>query len=89
MFIGKQPISVAESTRVLPFILHQVFAFSLIAITWHRFNIATELTERCKNEGELGLVGILVWLRFMACRQLTWNKNYNVKPRCAFFKLSV
>ncbi|KAF7137206.1 hypothetical protein RHSIM_Rhsim07G0213400 [Rhododendron simsii] len=47
----------------------------------HRFNIATELTERCKNEGELGLISILVWLRFMACRQLTWNKNYNVKPR--------
>ncbi|XP_057975075.1 alpha-glucan water dikinase 2 isoform X2 [Malania oleifera] len=47
----------------------------------HRFNIAAELTERCKSEGELGLVGILVWLRFMACRQLTWNKNYNVKPR--------
>ncbi|KAI8548466.1 hypothetical protein RHMOL_Rhmol07G0275800 [Rhododendron molle] len=47
----------------------------------HRFNIATELTERCKNEGELGLIGMLVWLRFMACRQLTWNKNYNVKPR--------
>lgn len=47
----------------------------------HRFNIATELTERCRNEGELGLIGILVWLRLMACRQLTWNKNYNVKPR--------
>ncbi|CAN6584231.1 unnamed protein product [Malus baccata var. baccata] len=47
----------------------------------HRFNIATELTERCKSEGEFGLVGILVWLRFMSCRHLTWNKNYNVKPR--------
>ncbi|XP_058080446.1 alpha-glucan water dikinase 2-like isoform X2 [Magnolia sinica] len=47
----------------------------------HRFNIATELTGRCRNEGELGLIGILVWMRFMACRQLTWNKNYNVKPR--------
>ncbi|KAJ9187005.1 hypothetical protein P3X46_002505 [Hevea brasiliensis] len=47
----------------------------------HRFNIATELTERCKFEGESGLIGILVWLRFMACRHLTWNKNYNVKPR--------
>ncbi|XP_042987360.1 alpha-glucan water dikinase 2 isoform X2 [Carya illinoinensis] len=46
----------------------------------HRFNIATELTERCKTE-ELGLIGILVWFRFMACRHLTWNKNYNVKPR--------
>ncbi|GLT60579.1 hypothetical protein SLA2020_333400 [Shorea laevis] len=47
----------------------------------HRFNIATELTERCKFEGELGLIGIFVWMRFMACRHLTWNKNYNVKPR--------
>ncbi|ERN14344.1 hypothetical protein AMTR_s00033p00208970, partial [Amborella trichopoda] len=47
----------------------------------HRFSIATDLIERAKNEGELGLVGMLVWLRFMACRQLTWNKNYNVKPR--------
>lgn len=47
----------------------------------HRFNIATGLTNRAKDEGELGLAGILVWMRFMATRQLTWNKNYNVKPR--------
>ncbi|XWS24004.1 hypothetical protein CRYUN_Cryun28dG0064000 [Craigia yunnanensis] len=47
----------------------------------HRFNIATELTERCKAEGELGLIGILFWMRFMICRHLTWNRNYNVKPR--------
>ncbi|XP_065024417.1 alpha-glucan water dikinase 2-like isoform X5 [Musa acuminata AAA Group] len=47
----------------------------------HRFNIATELMERCRHERELGLIGMLVWLRFMACRQLCWNKNYNVKPR--------
>jgi alpha-glucan,water dikinase len=47
----------------------------------HRYNIATGLTERAKNEGELAQAGILVWLRFMATRQLTWNKNYNVKPR--------
>ncbi|KAG0623205.1 hypothetical protein M758_3G156100 [Ceratodon purpureus] len=47
----------------------------------HRYNIATGLTERAKEEGELAQAGILVWLRFMATRQLTWNKNYNVKPR--------
>jgi alpha-glucan,water dikinase len=47
----------------------------------HRFSIATELTETAKFEGELGLAGILVWMRFMATRQLTWNRNYNVKPR--------
>lgn len=46
-----------------------------------RYNIATGLTERAKNEGELAQAGILVWLRYMATRQLTWNKNYNVKPR--------
>ncbi|XP_068639129.1 alpha-glucan water dikinase, chloroplastic-like [Aristolochia californica] len=47
----------------------------------HRFNIAADLTEWAKDFGELGLAGLLVWLRFMATRQLTWNKNYNVKPR--------
>ncbi|KAK9163424.1 hypothetical protein Syun_004326 [Stephania yunnanensis] len=47
----------------------------------HRFNIATELIEIYQNEGETALIGVLVWLRLMACRQLKWNKNYNVKPR--------
>ncbi|XP_006841018.2 alpha-glucan water dikinase, chloroplastic isoform X1 [Amborella trichopoda] len=47
----------------------------------HRFNIATDLTEWAKDQGELGLAGLLVWMRFMATRQLTWNRNYNVKPR--------
>lgn len=47
----------------------------------HRFNIAADLVEEAKDAGELGLAGILVWMRFMATRQLIWNKNYNVKPR--------
>ncbi|XWS69047.1 hypothetical protein CRYUN_Cryun04dG0146200 [Craigia yunnanensis] len=47
----------------------------------HRFNIASDLMEQAKDTGELGLAGILVWMRFMATRQLIWNKNYNVKPR--------
>ncbi|XP_004509565.1 alpha-glucan water dikinase, chloroplastic isoform X1 [Cicer arietinum] len=47
----------------------------------HRFNIASELIDEAKNAGQLGLAGILVWMRFMATRQLIWNKNYNVKPR--------
>ncbi|GAA0171245.1 kinase [Lithospermum erythrorhizon] len=47
----------------------------------HRFNIAADLVEDALNAGELGLAGILVWMRFMATRQLIWNKNYNVKPR--------
>ncbi|KAA8533188.1 hypothetical protein F0562_033279 [Nyssa sinensis] len=47
----------------------------------HRFNIAADLIDVAKNAGELGLAGILVWMRFMATRQLIWNKNYNIKPR--------
>ncbi|XP_038892070.1 alpha-glucan water dikinase, chloroplastic [Benincasa hispida] len=47
----------------------------------HRFNIAADLMDQAKDAGELGLAGILVWMRFMATRQLIWNKNYNVKPR--------
>ncbi|KAJ8548378.1 hypothetical protein K7X08_030847 [Anisodus acutangulus] len=47
----------------------------------HRFNIAGDLIEEATSAGELGFAGILVWMRFMATRQLIWNKNYNVKPR--------
>ncbi|KAG4116104.1 hypothetical protein ERO13_D12G149000v2 [Gossypium hirsutum] len=47
----------------------------------HRFNIASDLMDQAKDTGELGLAGILVWMRFMATRQLIWNKKYNVKPR--------
>ncbi|KAI3467562.1 hypothetical protein Pfo_024225 [Paulownia fortunei] len=47
----------------------------------HRFNIAADLMEQATNAGELGLAAILVWMRYMATRQLIWNKNYNVKPR--------
>nr|AIR93787.1 glucan water dikinase [Kalanchoe fedtschenkoi] len=47
----------------------------------HRFNIAADLVDQAVGAGELGLAGILVWMRFMATRQLIWNKNYNVKPR--------
>lgn len=28
-----------------------------------------------------GLVAVTVWLRFSSLRLLTWNRNYNVKPR--------
>lgn len=28
-----------------------------------------------------GLTALAVWLRLAAMRKLTWNRNYNVKPR--------
>ena len=33
------------------------------------------------SEEEASLVAILTWLRFSSSRLLTWNKNYNIKPR--------
>ena len=33
------------------------------------------------EEQEGALVAILTWLRFSSSRLLTWNKNYNIKPR--------
>ncbi|CAI0431048.1 unnamed protein product [Linum tenue] len=47
----------------------------------HRFNIASDLMDQAKEAGILGVAAIFVWMRFMATRQLIWNKNYNVKPR--------
>eukprot|EP00897_Mesotaenium_endlicherianum_P000721 jgi/Mesen1/1064/ME000123S00237 len=47
----------------------------------HRFNIGAGIVESAKGLGELGMAAVLVWYRYMATRQLTWNKNYNVKPR--------
>ncbi|GBG63702.1 hypothetical protein CBR_g39013 [Chara braunii] len=47
----------------------------------HRFNLAAGFLQAAKSEGELALAAVFIWLRFMATRQLIWNKNYNVKPR--------
>ncbi len=34
-----------------------------------------------RDDYDAALVAIAVWLRFSAARHLTWNRNYNVKPR--------
>jgi len=52
----------------------------------HRFNLCYDLLEqRPVGAGEAapleGLALIFVWLRFSAIRQLTWQRNYNTKPR--------
>ncbi|CEG01373.1 Pyruvate phosphate dikinase,PEP/pyruvate-binding [Ostreococcus tauri] len=53
----------------------------------HRFNLATSLLEKhcVKAESESkareAAAKIFVWLRYSATRQLTWQRNYNVKPR--------
>lgn len=55
-----------------------------VAFCMSSFNIAADLVDEAKNAGQLGFAGILVWMRFMATRQLVWNKNYNVKPRYSY-----
>ena len=34
-----------------------------------------------EDERQGGLAALVVWLRFSAARLLTWNRNYNIKPR--------
>lgn len=46
----------------------------------HRFNLCHDLLERAQDRVE-ALALLFVWLRFSAIRQLTWQRNYNTKPR--------
>lgn len=53
----------------------------------HRFNLARSLLEKYCVQGEdsakaqSAAAKIFVWLRYSSIRQLTWQRNYNVKPR--------
>jgi len=50
----------------------------------HRFQIAHTILSRILEDDGASGEGMLVlasWLRFSAARHLTWNRNYNVKPR--------
>ena len=38
-------------------------------------------TAMFKNDYDDALMALAVWLRFSAARHLTWNRNFNVKPR--------
>ena len=46
----------------------------------HRFNLCYDLLEQAAGNVE-ALALLYVWLRFSAIRQLTWQRNYNTKPR--------
>jgi alpha-glucan,water dikinase len=46
----------------------------------HRFNLCYDLLDRVRGNVN-GLALLYVWLRFSAIRQLTWQRNYNTKPR--------
>lgn len=46
-------------------------------------DLLDEALQRDTDDGALlaSVAAILVWMRFSAARHLTWNRNYNVKPR--------
>jgi alpha-glucan, water dikinase len=46
----------------------------------HRFNLCHDLLDRVRGNLD-GLALVYVYLRFSAIRQLTWQRNYNTKPR--------
>ncbi|MFO1487804.1 MAG: PEP/pyruvate-binding domain-containing protein [Verrucomicrobiota bacterium] len=46
----------------------------------HRFNLCHDLTGDIGDSRD-GWVTLFVWLRYSAIRQLTWQRNYNTKPR--------
>jgi alpha-glucan,water dikinase len=46
----------------------------------HRFNLCHDLLDRVRGSLD-GLALIYVYLRFSGLRQLTWQRNYNTKPR--------
>lgn len=46
----------------------------------HRINLCYDFLERIGHSTE-GLSLLYVWLRYSQIRQLTWQKNYNTKPR--------
>ena len=55
----------------------------------HRFNLASSLLEqKCSPQAAESVASaaaaaakIYVWLRYSSQRKLTWQRNYNVKPR--------
>jgi alpha-glucan,water dikinase len=46
----------------------------------HRFNLCHDLLDEVADSVD-GLALLFIWLRYSALRQLTWQRNYNTKPR--------
>ncbi|MCI4625899.1 MAG: hypothetical protein L3V56_08045 [Candidatus Magnetoovum sp. WYHC-5] len=46
----------------------------------HRMNLCHDMLDRAVGSAE-ALAVLYVWLRYSEIRQLTWQKNYNTKPR--------
>eukprot|EP00899_Mesostigma_viride_P027488 jgi/Mesvir1/7924/Mv11848-RA.3 len=49
----------------------------------HRYNLCAQLLDGAlaSKDAHKQVAKLFVWLRFSAIRQLTWQRNYNTKPR--------
>jgi alpha-glucan,water dikinase len=78
--IQKQvPLGVSEFTQLADEIIRSEMANNSWTLM-HRFNLCFDMLERVRTNVD-GLALLFVWLRFSAIRQLTWQRNYNTKPR--------
>lgn len=71
------------SSPELAAIVNEIVQAEMNRNSWtlmHRFNLCYDLLERVDNNRD-GLGVLFVWLRYSALRQLTWQRNYNTKPR--------
>ncbi|KJR43545.1 alpha-glucan water dikinase, chloroplastic [Candidatus Magnetoovum chiemensis] len=78
----KESISTLSSEE-LEHIANIIIAHETSKNSWtlmHRFNLCHDLSENLHNSQD-GLALLYVWLRFSFLRQLTWQKNYNTKPK--------
>ena len=45
------------------------------------FLLSATKSSKSAEEEEAALTAVITWLRFSSSRLLTWNRNYNIKPR--------
>jgi alpha-glucan,water dikinase len=71
------------SSPELTDIVNQIVQAEMGGSSWtlmHRFNLCHDLLDRVAGNSD-GLALLFVWLRYSALRQLTWQRQYNTKPR--------
>jgi len=77
----QEPVALgaSESTQLADEIIRSEMTHNSWTLM-HRFNLCHEMLDRVRNNVD-GLALLFVWLRFSAIRQLTWQRNFNTKPR--------
>ena len=77
------PKAASLGTTELSGLADEIVRAEMVHNSWtlmHRFNLCHDLLDRVRGNLE-GQAVLYVWLRFSAIRQLTWQRNFNTKPR--------